>query len=343
MRLIGYNFSQDDTTEITSTSESPYYPSSNVKHEHRAKEWRSSGHFKITNLNNQITIDSTPYTITEASYTPSELIAELNELNPATTFSYNFNTFKFSVETSAILTGSLLALMEFGGTVSGNATANTRKIHTSEYLSFDLKTTEDINSIVLLWGKGDYRLSSSAEVRVKASATSNFSTVGVDVLMTLNNQYEIASHYFETNQSFRYWRIEVTDPHNAYGFVNLGVVVLGKAEENLDMPEIGWTFTTTDSSDITTTVFGQVYVDEYPTLNELNLDFNYINEVTTQAFINLYKQIGAKKTVFVVIDPESNVFDKDLFCIYGRFQNQLQINNIIFKTFQTSLIITESN
>ena len=343
MRLIGTNYTQDDTTEVSFTSQSPYHPVTNIKHEHRAKEWRSTGHFKITSSNNQINLDSTPYTIPEGSYTQTQLLAELNELNPAAQFSYNFNTYKFSVETTVTITGNLLVLMGFSSTVSADATAPLRKLHTSEHVTFDLKTTEDINSVVLLWGKGAYKLSASAEVRLKASATSNFSTVGVDVLLTLNNQYEIASHYFEGNQSFRFWRIEITDPQNANGYVNLGVVVLGKSEDNLDMPEIGWSFSTTDASDITTTAFGQTYVDEYPTLNELNLDFNFINDVTSKAFIDLYQQIGTKKPVFVAIDPAGSTFDKDLFCIYGRFQKQLQLNNVIYKTFQTALTITESN
>lgn len=211
-----------------------------------------------------------------------------------------------------------------------------------QWVQFDIKTTEAINSVVLLWPKGAYKLSDAASLRVQASATSNFVTTGVDEYLTFNNQYEMASLYFETAQNYRYWRILINDHTNIHGFVNLGVVILGMAE-SLDKPDNGFQFTQSDTSNVTTTEFGQSYVDVLPIIKTLDLNFALMDYDIASNFINMYTQIGIRKPVFVVLDEMGTVFDKDIFSIYGRFNNSHGVTHITYDLFQSSLTITESN
>lgn len=214
--------------------------------------------------------------------------------------------------------------------------------NSEEWIKFDLRTTEEINSVVLLWPKGDFKLSNDAVIKIQASATTDFSTTGVDQILTFSNGYEIASHYFTTDQSFRYWRVLIQDPSNVYGYVNLGVVVLGKSE-SLDQPENGFNFNKTDTSSLSSTEYGQTFVDEKPILSTLELNFSVMDYPIAKAFIDSYELIGIRKPVFVVLDEQSQVFDKDLFSIYGRFDRSMNITHITYDLFESSLTITESN
>lgn len=214
-------------------------------------------------------------------------------------------------------------------------------IHTKEWLLFDLTTTEEINSVVLLWPKEDgIKLSNSAVIKIQANATNVWTSPAVDQTLTIDNTYEIASHYFTTDQSYRFWRIVIVDPANVNGYVNLGVVVLGKAEV-IDNPDNGFIYSLTDKSSVTTTDYGHEYVDEYPTMAQLELDFAILDYDSGRAIDTLYRLVGNRKPVFVAMDHDASVFNKDHFSLYGKFRTNLALNHITFDMFNGKLIIGE--
>lgn len=343
MRLIYLNYTQEASTVITQSSQNPNFKASNIQKEHRNKEWRSSGNFKLTVSNNEIVINSITHTIPVGLYTVSTLKAALNALDDDMSVSFNENTCLWTVSTSVSVAGTLLSILGFIVTsFSSNTTAPKAAIHTEEWVKFDFKTTEEIDSVVLLWGKGMYSLTSEAEVRIQASATSNFDSPAVDELLTFNNNYEIASHYFTENKAYRYWQVLIKDPANVNGFVNLGVAIIGKAE-SLDNPSNGFVFSQQDTSNITTTDFGNSYVDEFPIMSKLDLAFNYMDYATTEAIMILYKRVGARKCIFVTIDEMDQVQGKDAFAIYGRFNTGMTQTHINYDIFSTGLSILESN
>lgn len=343
MRLIGTNYTQDLATVITQSSQNPNFKASNIQKEHRSKEWRSSGNFTIDATNKTIVINSITYNLTEGAYTVSALKAAINAFDAGTQAGYNENTCLWTITTAVTVTGSLLPVLGYIVTsFSTTTTAPKAAIHTDEWIKFDFKTTEEINSAVILWGKGLYSLTSEAEIRIQASATSNFATTAVDELLTFNNDYEIASHYFTESQSYRYWRVVIKDAANVNGYVNLGVVILGQSEA-VDNPDNGFTFTQVDTSNITTTDFGNSYVDEFPIMNRIELAFNIMDFSIALAFLNLYKLTGIKKCVFVTIDESDLVQGKDTFAIYGRFSNGMTHTHINYDIFSTGISINECN
>jgi hypothetical protein len=91
-------------------------------------------------------------------------------------------------------------------------------------------TTEEIDSVVILWPKEDgIRLSDTAVVKIQANATDSWGSPAVDQTLTIDNTYMVASHYFSTDQSYRYWRVVIEDVGNPYGYVELGMVWFGKS------------------------------------------------------------------------------------------------------------------
>lgn len=369
MRLIGYNYTQQTPTEITASSSNVNYPVSNIKHEHRAKEWRSNvyGNFEITLANNKINFKESAMgaeltaTVAVGNYTNLTLqaaIKESMELVGSSTYtvSYSQTTGLWTISSD----GSYLSLLNSSGTNQANSLlkqclgfANTDRtgslsytganiaIHTSEYILMDLVTTESINSVVLLWAKEDgIKLSNNAVIKIQANATNEWSSPAVNQTMTINNTYELSSHYFTASQTYRYWRLLIQDPTNVNLYVNVGVIVLGEAEV-VDNPDNGFIYTLTDTSKATTTDFGHEYVDKYPLLAQLDLNFAVLDYDSALAFINLYKQVGTRKAVFIALDSSADVFDKDLFSIYGKFRTPLSLNHINYNIFNYKLIIGE--
>lgn len=357
MRLISYNYSQLPETAITTSSSNINFPASNIKHEHRSKEWRSTGNFVINATNKTIIFDEGSGNITanliEGTYSVSSLLAEIKSKmdgagTQAYTISFSESLFLWSISAPASFT--LRGTGTINGTLGFNpvdilgttVTAARPAIHTEEHILFDLKTTEEIDSVVLMWGKDQYNLSSTAELRIQASATSNFTAPAIDQVLTFNNSFELASHYFSTPQSYRYWRVVIKDAANPTGYVNLGVVILG-VQESLDNPENGFSFTQTDNTNITRTDFGQEYADTYPITSQLSMDFTVMDYAIAEKFILLYQRLGIRSPVFVALDPDGTVFNKDCFSIYGKFRGSLTQKHTFQALFDNGLTIQEIN
>jgi hypothetical protein len=88
-------------------------------------------------------------------------------------------------------------------------------IHTEEAVVFDLITTEAIDSFALLFDPlGGVQLTSSATLRLQANATNVWTAPSVDVALTLDTDFDAASYFFSSNQSYRFWRLKIVDPRN---------------------------------------------------------------------------------------------------------------------------------
>lgn len=367
MRLISDNYTQLSSTSIEASSENTNFPSSNIKHEFRSKQWRSRGHYTINEGNNKIDFldadggSELNASITVGNYNADTLataIKDALESVSSDTFTITFSevTGLWTIESD----GSYLKLLNSTGT---NNAENTLKlvcgfpdedrefslsytgskiaIHTEEFITFDLKTTEEINSIAILWPKEDgIKLSSNAVIKIQASATNVWDSPAVNQVLTINNKYEIASHYFETNQSYRYWRVFVEDPENANLYVNLGVVILGNSIE-ISPPENGFTYQYSDNSKVQTTDFGNEYVDKYPITSSIEFDYKYFDEKDFEVFESMFLRNGSNKPVFVVLDESSQVLDKDQVFVYGKMSPKFQFRHVTYNLYNTKVQIKE--
>ncbi len=357
MRLITYNYAQLNETVISASSENVNFPSTNIRHEHRSKEWRSKGNFLLDSSNNRIVFDEGAGELTailsEGSYSVAQLISEIK--NKLETIGNNQYLAKYSeslciwsvesnFEVTLLSSSTFLEVIGFNSIdlIGTTFIAPRPAIHTHEHVVFDLKTTEEIDSVILLWGREQYKLTENAQVRIQASATANFSTPSIDQEIILDNDFEISSFYFDNPQSYRFWRVVIKDPNNPRGFVNLGVVILGKSEVT-DVPDNGFSFSLYDSSTISRTEFGQEYSDIYPILSQLDLDFGQMESDVAEKMILLYRRIGTRVPVFIALDPMGEAFRKDCYAIYGKFPSSLAQKQSFFTIFSTGLSIREVN
>lgn len=367
MRLITYNYTQLDATTVEASSSKVNFPASNMKHQFRSKQWRSNGNFVISSSNNKIDFKESAMgseltaTLDTGTYTPTTLATEIKtQLDSAGsdsyTVSYSENTGLWTIESD----GSYLELLINSGTNEANNTlknvcgfADTDKtgatsytgstiaIHTEEWVKFDFKTIEDIDSVAILWPKEDgIKLSSSTVIKIQANATDSWSSPALDQTLTVNDTYSIASHYFTSDQSYRYWRVSITDPANANLYVNLGVIVLGKSIE-VDYPENGYSFEYEDNSKTQTTDYGNEYVDEYPIMTSIEFDYKYFDVDDFEKFNQMFIRNGVKTPVFMVLDETGIVHDKDQVYIYGKLDKKLKFNHVNYDLYSTKMKIKE--
>lgn len=212
---------------------------------------------------------------------------------------------------------------------------------TEHWVRFDFKTIEEVNSVVVMWPREDgVLLSETAEIRIQANATDVWTSPAIDQELTLNNDYSIASHFFEDAQEYRYWRLVVTDVGNANDFVEVGIVVIGQSLE-LQEPENGFGFQTIDQSKTQVNDYGHVYVDEYPNLRSIDIDFAYMNYDDIKTLQESYNRVGTKRPVLLALDPDESVFDKDHFLIYGKYASSQELTHVMHKLFDSGITIVE--
>jgi hypothetical protein len=205
-----------------------------------------------------------------------------------------------------------------------------------------MATTEAIDSVVFLWPKEDgIRLSDTATIKIQANATNVWTSPAVDVSLTIDNTYVLASHFFTSDQTYRYWRVYIDDPSNPNDFIELGVVWLGKG---LDLPSAqnGFKFKLVDQSKVTVNDFGHQYADEYPQLISIELGYQFLDYDDVQTLENAYRVNGNRIPVMFVIDPLEDVFNKNHHLIYGKMEDSLDETHVRYSLFNmTGILITE--
>jgi hypothetical protein len=226
-------------------------------------------------------------------------------------------------------------------TGSNTYTGSTIAIHTKESVVFDFQTTEEVNSAVVLWPKEDgIRLSTSAVIKVEANATNTWASPAVSQTLTIDDTFMTASHFFSTDQSYRYWRVTIQDPTNANLFVELGVVWLGTSVD-FNEAENGFKFSLKDESNIAKTEYGHKYVDEYPLTALLEFNYSYVQYANVAVLDQAFRSNGARLPVIAVLDETATVFDKDHFLVYGQFNPSFTLNHVSYDLFSGACKIEE--
>jgi hypothetical protein len=369
-RILDYNYAFDPSVGISATSEDSNFPASNLSKRFRSKVWRSSGTFVITSSNNKLNFKESgggselTATLTNGTYSPAELASEIKsgmEAAGAATYtvSHSTATGKWTLSTA----GAYLSLLRSTGTDVANSvwsaigfatlsdstgslsyTGSKIAIHTVERVVFDLRTTEDIDSFAMLsnpMNSGGFKFSESAVIRLKGSASNSWDAPLVTVTLSIDDVHDAITHFFALAQTCRFWAVEMIDPSNASLYVELSKVFLSKATQLSQTPEIGFTDTATDRSNVTETPYGHRYADIYPNRRAIELSYSAMTESDIQTLQSIFKRVGAVTPIAAALDPQATLFDKDRFFIYGYLSDKLQATNRFYSYFDSGLTLTE--
>lgn len=365
------NWLFDSTVGLSASSETAGFPASNLARHGRAEVWRSSGTFVITASNGKINFKTASggseltATVPPGQYTADELAAEIafrmNAVSGSViSCSYNSSTGYWTIST----TGSFLSLLFLTGTDTAtniatdigfsrsfDMTGGTSyispfiAIHTEEWVLIDLRTwaTNPVDSFAMLFDqRTGCKFSPSATITLEANQTNLWTSPALATSLSLDDNYDIITHFYSSNQDYRYWRIKIVDPRNPYLYVEIPKLMLAKSVQLTQVPETGFTVTDVDLSKLEQTPYGNIYADIYPTRREMQFALPALSSADLEDLHELYKRVGKTTPIAVALDPLATLWDKDRFFLYGRFGSDFGGKQRFYSYFDTGFTVVEA-
>lgn len=221
-------------------------------------------------------------------------------------------------------------------------TFRTASVSGTQDIIFDLKTIEEIDSFMIFFNPlEEIKFSPGAEIYLQASATNVWTSPPVDVLLSIDEVNGVISHFFDTDQTYRFWRIKIVDPFNTWGYFEIPKIVLGRKIQLDRVPEIGFSFLIKDLSKSESTAYGHKYFDIYPNLRSLGFDYNVFTYQNLELLSQSFDRVGTVSPIAIVMDGSENLFDKDFFLIYGTYTDSMKVSHLFKNYFKVPQTIEE--
>lgn len=323
------------------------FPASNVIQQNRGELWVTKGNFKIDYSNNKLYFDvnSTPTTITltNGSYTGVELGAEIN--SKITTgavglsCSYNPITFKFKFNRTnsntiyAMLSNDTNAVWNDIGFVGNvdvlfdddNDIYGLIRIHTHEYIYFDLGYAMDISFFALMPQRNySNMLTAGATINVRASNIDDIATAPLSV--NISSSIEGCFYFIEQGipVSYRYVWFTIVDPENPYGpnLVFSQLFMGGYISLPFKTVDNGFTIQEVDRALRTESQAGGLFFERYGRHKRVSgLRYSNMTKAETGVLQQLYYDLGKSQNYYLSLDSGNFDNDIDQFTYYGVFEN----------------------
>lgn len=370
-RMLDHNYAFDTSATLSASSSNVDHPVSNLRRFFRSQVWRSSGHYVITASNRKIDFKEASLgseltaTLPIGNYTASELATHIKEQMESVgsetyTVSRSAATGKWTLSSG----GAYLALLRNSGTNVANSvwsaigfgteadstgaltyTGAKVAIHTEESILIDLRNSEQIDSFALMFNTAagvPVKFSDSAVIKLQASAANIWAAPAVDVTLSIDANYDLITHFFSSAQTYRYWRVKIVDPQNAWLYVEVPKIILAKATTLGQVPEIGFKGSSQDMSQVSETEFGQRYADLYPTRKTFQFNYAAMDAADIETLELTFQRVGQVVPIALCLDPEGALFDKDRYFIYGYLSETFEQGQRFYSYFDTSLKIVEA-
>ena len=371
LRILDEPWNFESASNFEATSASPSFPVSNLTHILRSKVWRSAGNFVIDSSNNKIDFkdDSSGSEITstliDGSYSVHGLAEHisarmtLDSTNGSSiTASYSTSSGKWTIASG----GASFELLFSSGTNAANTIAtaigfdsssdNTGAvtytgpsiaIHTIERVTLDLGNTQAVDSVAVLFEPlTGFKFTDSATIRLKANAHPSWSSASVNILLSYDSVYNVITHFFSSNQSYRYWCLEIVDAQNPNLYVEIPKFLIAKATQLTEGPNSQFTMNVNDLSERSSTKYGQFYTDVYPNRRSIIFPYQVLGEADLATLLSIYDRVGIGRPIALALDSAEEVFDKDRFFIYGVFEPIIETQHVVFSYFNSGITLTES-
>lgn len=371
-RIMDNNFADLESSKVSKSSELAAFPASNaINNKLRSKTWVTSGYFKIDDSNKNIYINdgtdkTAVITTSSTAYTTPDLLAaeitaKLNSVSSGWTCSYirseeNFvfgffhasATLKLSNRTNAIW-DTIGFTSNIDDSFTNSTKATDTRIHTSEFIEFDLSFNAQIDFIAMIGPLDEkFPLTKDAVITVKANNLKDrwdTAPLSFEVESTEFGIFKFLDDIEDT--SFRHWRIEVSNPNHIssngpslhFGYIYLGDYV-SLTKRNI---ESGFTKVRTDKSIMQTSESGVSYFDKKTKFVEYsNIGVKFIDKEQRFLFEKLFRKTGVVEPFFISLDPKLKI-DNFLWenTRYVRFKNEPKFNHIKGEYYNISIELIE--
>lgn len=320
----------DGVVSETHSSSTAAAPSTNVyANVRRSKVWRTAGYWNITSSINKVVFrdaggaDLTA-TIAVAEYTSdTALFAAIKTAMQAVgaqtyTISRDATTNKIKIASNGATFKLMLSSVNFtskttlgfttGTDLTGAVTytADTLKIHTEEFLVWDLGISSNPKAFILVGLRNTpIKISSTATVKLQGNATNVWTSPSFEQTLTVDDE-AIAYSSSTGFGAYRYWRLHIQDVSNSYGYVEVSNVYLGDMIEP-DQGAIQFPFDSplVDYGKNYESEMGVVFSTVRQQSQRYNIDWNNLSTSEIETISDFIKDFGIAYPFFISIDPNT--------------------------------------
>jgi hypothetical protein len=353
------------------SSEQAAFPIENAFNTNRrSKVWRSNGYYEVTASNNVIIFRETgggpdlTATLTVGNYLRAALLTEIKaalELTGASTYTVTFNSnFKFVMASNGAGGGGVFQLRGSSGsftaldllgldavdlTGSLTYTADAARIHTSEWILWDMGIATNPTNFVLIDARNEpLKFSPTATVKLEGNHTNNFSSPVFSTTLTYDDR--LLHHFNDTGiaaTALRYWRVQFIDKANPNGFVQVGAFYLG----NFYSPTRGRVQFPIKITEIdrTNTIYsegGQTFSELRPKTNRLDIDYFGLTKQEKEELERIFETFGKGLPFFISADTDAVYGSSRQYHIrYVKFSSETSYELIRPNIFRMSISLEE--
>ncbi len=331
----------DILTSQAASSQVAALPATNVYDTiRRGKVWRTAGYWLIDSTNKAIIfresvgVDLTA-SIVEAAYTTdaSFLTAIKTALEAAGASTYTVTrdttTLKIKITSDGMGGGGILQLMwtdvlstaatilgyDTGANDTGalTYTADVLKIHTKEFLTWDLGTASLPQALAICGTRnGGLQLSSSAVVTLKGNSSDAWTSPAFSQVLTYSQDVIalLDSDGLHTS-ALRYWRLEIVDPSNPDGYIELSNVYLGEVfEPSQGAVQFPFDQKYQDFSTVSQSKSGVRFADIEQVSEVFDLSWFALTKSEAETLRDFFELYGTYYPFWIALDP-NEVFSTD--------------------------------
>lgn len=333
VRVCSDNYLTSDLVSTLSySSQVTTNPASNLYlTNRRSQTWRSLGCFEVTSANKTIVIkESTIGTLTaniaEATYTSdSSFLAAVKaalEVVGASTYTVErvAATKKIKITSNGLGGNGLFQLLWTNVSTTAadllgfstasddtgalNYTADNVRIHTSEWVKWDLGIVSDPKAFIFCPKLNEsLGISTTATIKLQANASDSWTSPAVDITLTHNDN---AVSYFASAGigGYRYWRLKVIDKDNANGYIEIAKAYLGDLIEptrgSIQFP-LNQRFR--DLAEVKNSQMGVRFTSQRQQVEEFDLNWFGLSVADYENIKEFIKATGLGTPFFICLDP----------------------------------------
>ena len=313
------------------------FPVSNLYNaQRRSKVWRSNGHWEVTSANQTIVFretaagpDLTAFVGVGDYSSTAALCAAVKaalEIAGASTYTVSTDTSTkklkiasnggggdgtFRLRWTEVAAAGFAAMTGFATDVDDTGaltyTADELKIHTDEWIKWDMGISTNPTAFILIGPRNaPIKISPSAVIKLQGNETNVWTAPSFD--LTILHDDEVISLFSPGGlhtEALRYWRLQVIDPSNSNGYVEIGSLFLGIFFE----PTRGAAVFPLGAQpvDRSTTMFsegGQSFSDRRQKTERFQLSWQHLTIAEKEELDAVFDEFGTSDPLFVVLDPD---------------------------------------
>ena len=214
----------------------------------------------------------------------------------------------------------------------------------SATIVFDMQTPVNVDSFLMVGNNSTGNLQ-VATIKVEGNPTDVWTSPGYDsgTLNLDSNELEENFYYLDigSTQTYRYWRITVTNGTDYVGFSNC---FLGeKVELTNNAFRYGWSWNRKDRSTVQEGRYGQRFIDRISDQKMITGEFEYLNTTEFGTLETLTNYCGVYRPVWLMIDVDEEIVAKrELFGGYFLFDQRPTFINSAYSLYNTKFELTET-